>query len=125
MKTKSKINLENHKKQVKKLVEKYKEILLLQDRTIDIKFYEETNNTQATALNNYPYTNVVLEFNTKNTEKTSVKELESVVVHELIHCHLDKFARIARDRFIQEREISETNENLTEIFTKIITNLQK
>lgn len=125
MKTKSKINLENHKKQIKKLVEKYKEILLLQDRTINVKIIDEKNENYATSQNNYPYTDCYLDFFTGETTKLTNKELESLVIHELIHCHLQRFTRVARDRFIQEREVNDVNENLTEIFTKIITNLQK
>ena len=105
-----------------KKVNFYKKILFLETYNIEIKF-RETGEASATSSNNYPYLNSTLTFNDKF--KHSKDLWEQIVIHELIHIHLHRYKQIALERTSTEREITNVDENLTEIFTKIVHSLIK
>lgn len=106
---------------INKIISKYQNILLLSDRTFDLKYGCEHNSAIAECVFNYPYKNVTIKYSDKLYKMWEKKEdIVPFVVHEMCHCITDELYSKALERFAGKNEIEDARESLTDYMCNII-----
>lgn len=114
----------NKKKQVKDLIEKYKEKLCLQLWDITFKLSGEKSETNATAKINvnevYRSAHITVFKDAFNEEE----DIDHIIKHELCHCMTQKFVDMGYDllnaKFRTHLEIEDEKEKLTEWIARVV-----
>lgn len=57
-------------------------------------------------------------------ETGQLQTLEDSMLHELSHLHTHKLAELARNRFVDERRLTDTNEELTQIISEYVRRIK-
>jgi hypothetical protein len=108
------------------ILKKYQKILLLEDHKLFLKYGKLRPDSILEHETNYPYkTSNILFDETALTffKDGKLEELESAIIHELVHLITDPLHETAQQRYTNERELEELNERAVDHITNIIIKL--
>lgn len=108
-------------KEIYKIINKYKDVLLLQRNTFELKYPTENEKALAECVCNYPYLNVTINYGDKIINKFKKKEnIVPYIIHEMCHIITDPLYCKAVTTFISKNEIEDERELLTDYICNIV-----
>lgn len=106
---------------IHRIINRYKDVLLLGDRTWKVKHGCENKSSLMECVFNYPYLNVTLKYSDELIDKFKAKEdLKEYVIHEMCHPITDPLYSKAFDRFGTGDELKDARERLTDHICNIV-----
>lgn len=111
--------------EIKKLIEKWVPVLLIQRHTFEVKYGTESKTAYLEFIYNYPYLNQTICYSDKAfNEWAEGKNIEPYILHEICHCLTDPIYSKACDRYIGKNEIEDERERLTDHICNILLKIK-
>lgn len=109
-------------KYVESIFEKYKNKLLIADRTFEIKYGLSNSDALMESRTAYPYLSIILDYGDEVVDKWKKKDktVKWVIIHELCHTITDPLYCKAITRYVSKDEIEDERERLTDKIANIV-----
>lgn len=108
-------------KEIYKIISSYKDKLLLNRNTFEVKYGTKHQDALAECRFNYPYLNVTISYSDKLVKYfKDKKDITPYIIHEMCHVITDPLYAKATSRWVSKMEIEDERELLTDYICNII-----